>query len=120
MTRNRRWVPLGALLALAVTGSLLLGCGSEKAPANALAQVEVKGAKPVGGIKKINVKKGGQVRLTVHSDVADEIHIHGYDFHKEVKKGGSVSFAFKANVDGVFVIELESRKQQIAELRVLP
>jgi hypothetical protein len=82
--------------------------------------VNVKGGKPVGGIKKFSVNKGGQVRFVVNSDVSDEIHVHGYDFHKDVKAGGKVSFSFPAKIDGVFVIELESRGEQIAELTVNP
>jgi hypothetical protein len=46
--------------------------------------------------------------------------VHGYDFHKNVPAGGSVDFKFPAKIDGVFVIELESRGEQIAELRVNP
>src|SRR4051812_1430946 len=83
-------------------------------------QIVVENGKPVGGVKKINVSKGDPVRFTVSSDVADEIHVHGYDFHKDVKKGGSVSFDFPAKIDGVFVIELESRGEQIASLQVEP
>jgi FtsP/CotA-like multicopper oxidase with cupredoxin domain len=82
--------------------------------------VVVNGAKPVGGIKKIELKKGDTVNLVVKSDVADEIHIHGYDFHKDVDAGGTVRFSFPAKIDGQFEIELESRKQQIAELTVEP
>jgi hypothetical protein len=85
---------------------------------NAPVVVNVVGGKPQGGIQKIQVKKGQPVRFTVNSDVSDEIHVHGYDFHKEVKKGGSVSFNFPAKIDGIFVIELESRGEQIASLEV--
>jgi hypothetical protein len=56
----------------------------------------------------------------VRSDTADEIHVHGYDFMKDVTAGGKVVFNFKANIDGGFEIELENRKQQIAELTVQP
>jgi heme/copper-type cytochrome/quinol oxidase subunit 2 len=83
-------------------------------------QIDVKNAKPVGGIKQITVNKGDQVRFTVNSDVSDEIHVHGYDFHKDVKAGGKVSFSFPAKIDGEFVIELESRGEQIASLVVNP
>ena len=51
---------------------------------------------------------------------SDEIHVHGYNFHKDVKAGGSVSFSFPAKIDGEFVIELESRGEQIASLVVNP
>jgi hypothetical protein len=83
-------------------------------------RIVVKGGKPVGGVKDITVKKGDPVRFVVVSDVSDEIHVHGYDFHKNVKKGGSVSFDFPAKIDGVFVIELERRAEQIASLKVQP
>jgi hypothetical protein len=80
--------------------------------------INVVGGKPEGGIQKITVSKGDPVRFKVVSDVADEIHVHGYNFMKDVKKGGSVSFSFPAKIDGIFEIELEGRKQQIAELQV--
>jgi heme/copper-type cytochrome/quinol oxidase subunit 2 len=82
--------------------------------------VNVKNGKPVGGIKKITVNKGDQVRFRVNSDVSDEIHVHGYDFHKDVKAGGNVSFSFPAKMDGEYVVELESRGEQIANLVVNP
>jgi hypothetical protein len=80
--------------------------------------IHVVGGKPQGGIQKITVNKGDPVRFTVVSDVSDEIHVHGYNFHKDVEKGGSVSFNFPATIDGIFVIELESRGEQIASLQV--
>ena len=89
-------------------------------PAPAIPQVVVKGGKPVGGIKTITVNKGDPVRFVVNSDVSDEIHVHGYDFHKNVKAGGKVSFSFPAKIDGEFVVELESRGEQIISLVVNP
>ena len=82
--------------------------------------VTVRGGKPVGGIRKLSFTKGDQIRFRVDSDVADEIHVHGYDFHKDVPAGGSVSFSFPAKIEGVFVVELESRGEQIAQLTVKP
>ncbi len=97
------------------------GGGSNKtttvAP-GAPAVIKVVHGKPQGGIQKITVNKGQRVRFKVVSDVADEIHVHGYNFHKDVAKGGSVSFDFPATIDGIFVIELESRSDQIASLQV--
>lgn len=80
--------------------------------------IHVVNGKPQGGIQKITVNKGDPVKFTVDSDVADEIHVHGYNFHKDVKKNGSVSFNFPATIDGIFVVELESRSEQIASLQV--
>jgi hypothetical protein len=82
--------------------------------------VTVQGGKPVGGVKNIKVNKGDTVNLVVKSDIADEVHIHGYDFHKDVDAGGTVRFSFPAKIDGGFEIELEDHKEQIAELTVEP
>jgi hypothetical protein len=82
--------------------------------------IVVKGGKPVGGVQKLEYTKGDLIRFVVKSDVSDEVHVHGYDIPKTVEAGGSVSFRFPANLEGVFEIELESRKEQIAELRVNP
>jgi len=85
-----------------------------------VATIRVRDGKPVGGITKLDYTKGDQIRIKVVSDVADEVHLHGYDIGKDVKAGGSVSFDLPASLEGVFEIELESRKEQIAELRVNP
>ena len=75
---------------------------------------------PQGGVKTVSFKKGEQVRLKVQSDVADEIHVHGYDLMKDVEAGGSVQFSFKATIEGRFEIELEDAGTQIANLEVTP
>jgi len=85
-----------------------------------VATIRVRDGKPVGGITKLDYTKGDQIRIKVVSDVADEVHLHGYDIGKDVKAGGSVTFDLPASLEGVFEIELESRKEQLAELRVEP
>jgi len=82
--------------------------------------IVIKGGKPVGGIMEISVEEGEKVRFKVDSDVSDEVHVHGYDIAMDVEAGGSVSFEFPATIEGVFEAELESRKEQILELRVNP
>jgi hypothetical protein len=77
-------------------------------------------AKPVGGIRDLTYSEGDRIHFKVKSDVADEIHVHGYDLMKDVKAGGTVSFDFPATIEGVFEAELEGRKEQIIELRVNP
>jgi hypothetical protein len=120
-TQGRRLALIGLVVVLAVAGFVIAQSGgSDSSKSNGPVQVTVKNGKPVGGIKKITVKKNDRVRFTVTSDVADEIHVHGYDFHKDVAKGGSVSFDFPATIDGIFVIELESHSEQIASLEVQP
>jgi hypothetical protein len=138
MTAGRRWALLGLVIAAAVVAFVIVnpGGGSQRKtktattaattaaatspPAPMFKRIVVKNGKPVGGINKITVKQNDRVRFEVDSDVSDGIHVHGYDFHKEVKAGGSVRFDFPAKISGGFVIELEKRGEQIAELKVQP
>ena len=83
-------------------------------------KITVKNAKPVGGIQDLEFNKGDTIKFTVVSDVADEVHVHGYDLMKDVKSGHPVTFSFKGDIDGEFEVELEGRKQQIASLKVNP
>ena len=73
---------------------------------------------PVGGIARPSVKKGDRVVLVVRSDVADEVHLHGYDVSREVAAGGSARLPFVAKIPGRFEVELEQSGVQIAELTV--
>jgi hypothetical protein len=80
--------------------------------------IRVVGGKPAGGIKRVTVEKPDLVDLVVHSDVADEVHLHGYDLHQDVEAGGTARIRFQAKIQGVFEAELENRKLQILELTV--
>ncbi|HVD39797.1 MAG TPA: hypothetical protein VNC16_02185 [Solirubrobacterales bacterium] len=79
-----------------------------------------KDGKPVGGVAEIDVNKGDEVRFKVKSAIAEEIHVHGYDLMKDVPAGGTVSFEFPAELEGIFEAELEGEAEQILELRVEP
>lgn len=81
--------------------------------------VVVNGA-PQGGIVRETVRKGDRVVLVVESDVADEVHLHGYDITRDVAADGTVRVRFVADVPGRFEVELEQRGVQIAELTVEP
>jgi heme/copper-type cytochrome/quinol oxidase subunit 2 len=76
--------------------------------------------KPVGGIRDLTFGKGQQVQFVVTSQVADEIHVHGYDLMKDVTPGKPLKFSFKATITGQFEVELESRAEQIINLKVTP
>jgi ABC-type Fe3+-hydroxamate transport system substrate-binding protein len=80
--------------------------------------IRIKDGKPVGGITRVTAKKPQRVELVVHSDVADEVHVHGYDLHQDVEAGGTARIGFPATIQGVFEAELENRKLQILELTV--
>jgi Cu-Zn family superoxide dismutase len=82
--------------------------------------VTIRDGEPVGGVAELEYSAGEDVRFEVTSDVADEVHVHGYDLMEEVPAGGTVSFDFAAEIEGIFEVELEGRKLQIAELTVNP
>jgi cytoskeletal protein RodZ len=83
-------------------------------------EITVVGAAPKGGIQRVDVKKGERVVLVVRSDVADEIHLHGYDLSTDVDAGGVARLAFVASIPGRFEVELENRGVQIADVTVSP
>jgi Cu-Zn family superoxide dismutase len=84
------------------------------------ATIVVEHGEPVGGVQELEYNAGDRIAFRVESDVADEIHVHGYDLMKDVEAGGSVEFSFPAEIEGIFEVELEGRKEQIAEIRVNP
>ena len=75
---------------------------------------------PKDGIVRKSVSEGDRVVLVVKSDVADEIHVHGYDLMRDVAAGGTARMPFTATLPGVFEVELEGHGVQIAELTVNP
>jgi len=83
-------------------------------------KVVVVNGSPQGGIVRQTVNKDDQVVLVVTSDIADEIHLHGYDKARDVAAGGTIRLPFKATIPGRFEAELESRGVQIAEITVEP
>ncbi len=82
--------------------------------------VTVRDGQPVGGTATLDFKSGSQIRFKVRSDVAEEVHVHGFDVSKDVPAGGQVSFDFPADLEGVFEVELEHSAVQIIELRIFP
>lgn len=93
----------------------------EAAPKPGVTTIEVgKDGKPVGGVAEITVNQGDEVRFRVKSAIAEEIHVHGYDLMKDVPAGGTVSFDFPAEIEGIFEAELEGSAEQILELKVEP
>jgi hypothetical protein len=101
------------------------GAGGETTAADDSAEpsvptITIKNGEPVGGVEELEYSAGEQIRFKVDSDIASEVHVHGYDLMKDVSAGGSVSFSFPAEIEGIFEVELEESAKQIAELRVNP
>ena len=80
----------------------------------------IEGGQPVGGIARDSVARGRIVVINVTSDVADHVHVHGYDLMADVAPGAPATIRFTADAPGRFEIELEDSGVQIAELEVRP
>lgn len=122
MSRNSRLGVIAAAFVVVVIAFVVANSTSststQDVKSSGAAHVTVVGGQPQGGIAKLTYHQGQTIDLTVSSDSADEIHIHGYDLHQTVTRGGSVHFSFPASIQGLFVIELENAKRQIASLKV--
>jgi FtsP/CotA-like multicopper oxidase with cupredoxin domain len=73
-----------------------------------------------GKVTRLEFTEGDTVRFRVRSDVPEEVHIHGYDIAKDLEPGKTTTVSFKATITGIFEIEYEHAREQIAELRVEP
>jgi hypothetical protein len=83
--------------------------------------IDIKGGQPDGGVKKIDATKNDPLQITVNSDQNVPIHFHGYDIEKPAAPGKPAVFKLKkANIDGVFEMEIESTKTKIASITVKP
>lgn len=98
----------------------LEGAEAASADSESVPTIEVRDKEAVGGIAELEFDAGEKIRFEVSSDAAEEIHVHGYDIAKDVPANGSVEFAFPADIEGIFEVELEALGTQIAELRVNP
>jgi hypothetical protein len=85
--------------------------------------INVQDGEVVGGVRTLTYNQGEEVKLLVYLDrPEEEIHVHGYEITKPAARG-SVRLSFRADIDGLFEVELhraDGTEAQIAELRVNP
>jgi hypothetical protein len=124
--RSARSVPLVLLGALLLA---LAGCGNPAPAATAVPaaiapdgnrriEIAFVGGAVTGGVQRYTVPVDATVELVVSSDVADEVHLHGYDRKSFVTAGSSTTITFAATLTGVFDVELEQRATPLASLQV--
>lgn len=63
---------------------------------------------------------GDLVEITVLTDVADEIHVHGYDLMFDAEPGIPVEISFEADAQGIFEVEMEANHLLLFEIQVTP
>jgi hypothetical protein len=67
---------------------------------------------------RVEAELGSVVEVTVISDVADELHIHGYDLFADLEPGVAATVRFEADIPGIFEIELEDARLEVFSLEV--
>jgi len=83
-------------------------------------RITVRNGTPDGGVRRVTVAKGRRVTLVVTSDVADHVHLHGYDVMRDVAPGRPARIAFLATIVGTIEAELEDAGVQIASITTKP
>lgn len=92
----------------------------EAPPAPRVETVRIRDNQPVGEPRTVSFEDGDTIRLRFRSNVASEVHIHGYDKYVNVPAGGSARTSFKANAQGVFEMEDHGTGALLAKLEVRP
>ncbi|MBQ0900946.1 hypothetical protein [Micromonospora sp. U21] len=67
---------------------------------------------------RVTVGKGELVRITVTSDVSDELHVHGYDLGARLPAGTPGSVEFRADKTGLFEVETHESELVLFQLVV--
>ena len=70
--------------------------------------------------KRLSAEKGETVRFRVRHPSAEELHVHGYDITRQLPAGRTVNVQFRADLEGIFEIELEHSHTPLGSLRVEP
>jgi hypothetical protein len=83
-------------------------------------RIVVRGGRVIGGLRRARLERGERAVLIVRADVADHVHLHGYDIMRDVSPGRPARLRFRATIPGRFEVELEDRRLQIAQLEVRP
>jgi len=87
-------------------------------PAGQRIEVTVTGGQVSGDTGRVPVAAGEHVVLVVTSDVADELHVHGYDLEAELPPGTPATVEFDATIPGVFEVELHDAGTLLLSLQV--
>ena len=94
------------------------GPTTSSATAATVLAVTVRGGSVVEGASRQRATLGQSVTVRVTSDVADEVHVHGYDKTIPVAAGRTAEVTFVANIPGVFEVEFEKSHKVLFTLEV--
>ena len=81
--------------------------------------IRVREGEPVPTLGSWKVVEGDVVELRVSTDEEDQLHVHGYDLLRSTHRQYA-RLRFRADIPGVYEIELEDKGIQIGNLAVYP
>lgn len=87
-------------------------------PAAVVIVATVANGKITPNTQTVKAEQGQRVMVTVTSDEADELHVHGYDKEVELQPGKPGSVTFTADTKGTFEIETHESGKLVAKLIV--
>lgn len=80
--------------------------------------VTIAGGKVSPSTQTVKANAGQTVKITVTSDVEDQLHVHGYDKEVDLMPGKPGSVTFTADIKGTFEIETHESGKLLAKLVV--
>ncbi|MFY1670381.1 hypothetical protein ACN27G_10525 [Plantactinospora sp. WMMB334] len=116
--RRRSAYAVVALLALLLIGPTACGSDAPAATGTREIVVSIAGGTVSPAPARIEVSRGQNVRITTTSDVADMVHVHGYDLAVTLRPGVAGTIDFVADRDGLFEVETHGQELQLFQLVV--
>jgi hypothetical protein len=115
----------GLLAVLGLVGGCADGSAGNGSPGGTPPPVERLSVKIADGqvtpnATRVEVVDGTPIEITVTSDTADELHVHGYDEELAVEPGEPGTLEFVADEAGRFEIELHDADRLVYQLIVQP
>lgn len=86
----------------------------------AVFELVVRDGKLVSGPGTLRVTQGDALTIRITADVAEELHLHGYDMTVDLVAGKPAELSLVADRSGRFEYELEKSRLELGTLEVLP
>ena len=90
---------------------------SPAAPAVRIITAAFTGGDIVVDSSRVETALGEQVVLRISSDVAEEVHVHGYDVYTDIPAGGAVDIPLTLTLPGSYEVELHNVGRPLFQLR---
>jgi hypothetical protein len=110
--------PVSSAAAPSAVASSAASTAPVPSPSLRTIDVTVAGGAVTGTSGREQVKLGESVVIRVTSDVAEEVHVHGYDVKADVAACSTAEIPLTASIPGGFEVELEGSGKTLFQLRV--